>query len=194
MWMAITFLMALDLGLIFFTTFKCTRMARKPSTPPMTANLCWAMAALQLAILFTFLGRFPHHWRIRDDFEAGAVSGAFAVGQVASLVFGAVTILLALWLVTRAFPSVGKTERLARVVITSPFVDMRSSELSLTARELEVLEAMIEGRLSDQEIAEAFYISPSTAATHVRNILRKADLHNRRDLVLMYGASKVDQQ
>ena len=41
------------------------------------------------------------------------------------------------------------------------------------------------GKVSDQEIAETLFISTATAATHVRNILKKAGLHDRRQLVLI---------
>jgi DNA-binding CsgD family transcriptional regulator len=39
--------------------------------------------------------------------------------------------------------------------------------------------------LSGQEIADTLFISAATAGTHVRNILRKASLHDRRQLVLI---------
>ncbi len=65
------------------------------------------------------------------------------------------------------------------------------SELGLTARELEVLEVIVTGTLSDKDIADALYISPSTAGTHVKNIMRKADVSSRRDLVLL-AASNSD--
>jgi DNA-binding NarL/FixJ family response regulator len=103
-------------------------------------------------------------------------------------------ILIVLWLVTGVARSLGKTERLARVMISTPFVEVKTSELELTSRELEVLEAMTEGKFSDQQIADALSIAPSTAATHVRNILHKAGLHNRRDLVLFYGAARLAAQ
>ena len=54
----------------------------------------------------------------------------------------------------------------------------------LSPREHEVLGVMATGRMSDQEIAEALFISVATAATHVRNILRKTGLHDRRQLAL----------
>jgi DNA-binding CsgD family transcriptional regulator len=103
-------------------------------------------------------------------------------------------ILVVLWLVKKVFRSIGKTERLARVMITSSLVDVKASELGLTAREVEVLEAMAEGNLSDQRLAEVLNITPNTAATHVRNILRKAGLHNRRDLLHLYGAGIAESQ
>ena len=52
----------------------------------------------------------------------------------------------------------------------------------------------LDGYLSDQRIGDLLKISPSTAATHIRNILRKAALHDRRDLLLLYGAGIVDDR
>jgi DNA-binding CsgD family transcriptional regulator len=63
--------------------------------------------------------------------------------------------------------------------------DVSIDKLNLTAREREVLDVIAAGQLSDREIADALYISPATAATHVRNILRKAGLHRRNDLLLL---------
>jgi DNA-binding CsgD family transcriptional regulator len=58
-------------------------------------------------------------------------------------------------------------------------------EAALSVRELEVLDVIRKGVLSDHEISETLHISSATAATHVQNILRKTDLHNRRDLMLL---------
>jgi DNA-binding CsgD family transcriptional regulator len=48
----------------------------------------------------------------------------------------------------------------------------------LTAREVEVLRLVVEGR-SNGEIAAGLYISAKTASVHVSNILRKLDVANR---------------
>jgi predicted ATPase/DNA-binding CsgD family transcriptional regulator len=48
----------------------------------------------------------------------------------------------------------------------------------LTPRELEIIELLVQGR-SNQEIADALFISLRTAQTHVRNILGKLDLKSR---------------
>ena len=53
------------------------------------------------------------------------------------------------------------------------------------ARELEVLDVIRQGVLSDHDIGEALHISRATAATHVQNILRKTGLHDRRNLMLL---------
>lgn len=55
----------------------------------------------------------------------------------------------------------------------------------LTPREREVLEAIASGILTDRDLAEALFISPSTARTHVKNMLRKTGLTNRRELMLV---------
>ena len=70
----------------------------------------------------------------------------------------------------------------------SPAADLQSkiknqnSKIPLSQRELEVLRLLVEG-LSSKEIAERLVISFSTARTHVKNIYRKLDAHNRVQLV-----------
>lgn len=58
-------------------------------------------------------------------------------------------------------------------------------ELStLTEREQEVLLLVARGR-SNQEIAEALFISPHTAKTHVNRIMAKVGAHDRAQLVIL---------
>jgi len=52
----------------------------------------------------------------------------------------------------------------------------------LTARELQVLALLSEGR-TNREVATALHITPGTVATHVRHIFRKLDVDNRRQLL-----------
>jgi DNA-binding CsgD family transcriptional regulator len=49
---------------------------------------------------------------------------------------------------------------------------------NLTARELEVLRLLTQGR-STREISEALYISPRTATTHINNIFGKLEVSSR---------------
>jgi DNA-binding NarL/FixJ family response regulator len=49
---------------------------------------------------------------------------------------------------------------------------------TLTARELEILRLIVEGR-ENGEIAEILVISPSTAKNHVAHVLDKLGMHNR---------------
>jgi DNA-binding CsgD family transcriptional regulator len=53
-----------------------------------------------------------------------------------------------------------------------------ASQLNLTERELDVLRLVVEGK-SSREIAEALFISPRTATTHVANILAKLGVNSR---------------
>jgi DNA-binding CsgD family transcriptional regulator len=53
-----------------------------------------------------------------------------------------------------------------------------SNGYGLTARELDVLRHLADG-LSNPQIADALFISPRTAGTHVANILRKMEVENR---------------
>jgi DNA-binding CsgD family transcriptional regulator len=189
-WTLITLMMAVVVVLRLYSGALCARMATRSDIPPITKQLCWALTAIQVASLISFLGRFSSHLHSRPEWETRPKSGLFLIGQVASVAIAAIGILVVLWLVKRVLRSLGKSERIARIRITTPLVDVRTSDLGLTAREVEVVGVMVEGNLSDQEIADALHITPLTAATHVRNILRKAGLHNRRDLLFFYERVK----
>ncbi len=78
-----------------------------------------------------------------------------------------------------------QAERIAGAVSERIPTRAELAELGLTPRENEVIVVIASGKTSDQEIAEALFISPSTAATHVKNILRKTGLRSRRDLALL---------
>ncbi len=54
---------------------------------------------------------------------------------------------------------------------------------ALTGREIEVLQAVAQGRTS-REIGEMLYISENTVKNHVRNILDKLGLHSRGEAVM----------
>ena len=53
---------------------------------------------------------------------------------------------------------------------------------NLTARELDVLRALVEGR-SSREICAELYISPNTLRTHVQNLLNKLRVHSKLEAV-----------
>ena len=62
-------------------------------------------------------------------------------------------------------------------------VSADASSDTLSARELDTLKLIAEN-LSNQEIAEALYISITTVKTHVRNILLKLEAKNRNEAVI----------
>jgi DNA-binding NarL/FixJ family response regulator len=59
----------------------------------------------------------------------------------------------------------------------------RANMPHLTARELEVLKLVAEGR-ANREIARKLFISENTVKNHVRNILDKLQLHSRMEAVM----------
>jgi DNA-binding CsgD family transcriptional regulator len=73
------------------------------------------------------------------------------------------------------------------VAVLTGRLPLRASALQadLSVREREVLDLIRRGVLSDDDIGKTLHISPTTAATHVQNILRKTELHNRRDLMFL---------
>lgn len=54
---------------------------------------------------------------------------------------------------------------------------------ALTARELEVLETMVDGVTTNRSLAKTLGVSENTIKFHVRNILDKLHLHNRAQVV-----------
>jgi len=56
---------------------------------------------------------------------------------------------------------------------------------SLTEREGEILQLLAEG-IADKEIAQKLTVSFQTIRTHLRNIYRKLNVHNRTEAVLRY--------
>ena len=63
-----------------------------------------------------------------------------------------------------------------------PMIRERSVS-NLTQREIEVLKLVVNGD-TNQEIADALFISLRTAQTHVTNILRKVGVDSRAELAV----------
>jgi len=64
-----------------------------------------------------------------------------------------------------------------------PAAPAPSDQDTLTAREREVLELMVEGVTSNRKLAKRLGLSENTVKFHVRNILDKLRLHNRAEVV-----------
>lgn len=105
--------------------------------------------------------------------------------QIVLSLIGTITGVYAVTRLRSGLRQVEGAERMVSVLTESAPLDVSVSDWGLTARELQVLETIVAGRTSDEQIAEELYIATSTAATHVRNILRKAGLSNRMDLMLV---------
>lgn len=83
-------------------------------------------------------------------------------------------------------------ERMLGALTTNVPLRVDAGDWRLTDRESQVLATIVSGKTSDEQIAQALFISTATAATHVRNILRKSGLSSRFDLMLVGGRAAED--
>jgi len=71
--------------------------------------------------------------------------------------------------------------------------DERDEPDSLTPREQEVLELMVDGVTTNRKLAARLDVSENTVKFHVRNILDKLHLHNRAEVVGFALRNRLDQ-
>lgn len=114
------------------------------------------------------------------------LQGPWQLLQAAIGTLGAIVLLVVLRRHADAFEEDGAlVDRLGRDLLDRPGLEAAG----LTRREREVVDLMRSGLLADAELADALTISPATAGTHVRNIMRKLEVHDRRDVVLVGRSS-----
>jgi DNA-binding CsgD family transcriptional regulator len=147
-----------------------------------------ASAGASAACVLLGVTSFQHllHLATRDELVSSGW-GDMLLGPLAAV--RATTVVLAATLAVilglRHWTMLGKAQSMVDV-LTDRLLSRRSARQAvLSVREVEVHDLIKNGVLSDEEIGESLHISPATAATHVQNILRKTDLHNRRDLMLL---------
>ena len=152
---------------------------------PRIRTLAWALVAVSVAfVLFSLtrlaliaigLGWIPG--RLSQFLDSGWV----LVQSVITLGVGVFAVVV----IRRAARSLRESDRIISVLSERLMGETSLEDFSFTSRELEVLEVIAQGTLSDREISQILYISPATAATHVRNILKKSGVKSRRELVLL---------
>lgn len=113
--------------------------------------------------------------------------GRHFVGRVqAVLVVGGLFVLVpVLWILRKLTAEFATSEALTEKLVNRLPPGVTAESAGLTPRELEVVEAVAAGHVSDREIAEHLFISASTAGTHVRNIMRKTGVKRRGELALL---------
>ena len=94
-------------------------------------------------------------------------------------------VIPALVILRRLTKAFAKAERVVTAVTEQALAEGPLDPSDLTPREIEVIELIADGVLPDEELAERLFISRSTAATHVKNILRKTGAKNRRELMVL---------
>lgn len=152
---------------------------------PRLRTIAWLLVAVCGAYLLGTVQRLALQATRAGWLPADAFGFLLSDWQLVQSLVVTVLGLSGLYVLRRVWPHLRRSDRVVTVFTERLALDVSVSDLGLTARELEILEVIAEGRLSDQEIAEAFYISPATAGTHVKNIMRKAGVRSRRDLVLL---------
>lgn len=100
-------------------------------------------------------------------------------GGIIAIIFAALGIWLGLKL-TRP----RETVVIKEVTVSAPFQrnEARREELGITARELEILEAMAAG-FSNREIAERLYVSENTVKTHAGRLFDKLSARRRTQAI-----------
>ena len=109
-----------------------------------------------------------------------------AIGLVVLGLF-LLTTVIAIRAIRLSGAMVSKSERVLLAVSDDAGLDVAISELGLSAREYEVLHMLSEGRLTNGEIAEGLYLSPGSVGRYVNDILQKAGLTERKELLLIEG-------
>lgn len=160
---------------------------RAASTYPTSRlrTLGWLGALAIGVFLLVATQRLGIHLSLAGLLPEDVVEYLVSLGQLVLSLVAMVTIAASVYVIRRLGREVSRADRMVRILSNRIPEGMLVSNLGLTARELEVLEWMSEGKIADTEIAAVMSISPATAGTHVRNIQRKAGIGSRPDLVLL---------
>ncbi|MGI9604097.1 MAG: response regulator transcription factor [Acidimicrobiales bacterium] len=115
-----------------------------------------------------------------------SVGRQFVTNVQAGLVVAGLAVLVPILAVLRRLTTeFAQSEALAEALVGRLPTGVSVESAGLTPREVEVVATIGAGSVSDKEIADQLTISPATAATHVRNIMRKTDIKRRSDLALL---------
>ena len=151
--------------------------------------LTWAFAAVSLAFVLGAVTRAVAV-AVRQGWLSGRV-GDFLVGDwhlVQALMATGIGIA-GVVLVRKYASQVRAADRIAAKVSDHLLAGGSIEQFGLTNRELEVLAVIASGSTSDSQIADQLFISPATAGTHVKNILRKTGTKSRRELVFLVDSN-----
>lgn len=140
------------------------------------AALAAVLGMLAFGIVVNAAGVLDHVGALDHPRSLVAIELALSVAALAAGVFGYLVLTRSGRTLEQAIEVVANLRAGAVAGYSGP---------SLTPRERQVVRVVAEGGWRDEEIAVVLGMAPSTAATHVRNVLAKTGLHDRRDLVLI---------
>jgi DNA-binding CsgD family transcriptional regulator len=173
-----------NLALVVTLTIVAVSSARRASGRR-ARTLFWSLVVVGSALTVTVAQRL-----VAQLLELGALPPAFrwVVAPWWQFVVSLITTVLLLggvWLGLRVVRRLDEAERALSSLVTMLPGELPVGPDTFTNRELEVLGVLATGVRTDDEIAATLFISPHTAATHVRNIMKKSDLHSRYELTLL---------
>jgi len=121
--------------------------------------------------------------------------GSWFVGRIhATLVVGGLFVLVPVLVILRKLTiEFAQAESVTEALVNRLPDGLTMESAGLTPREIEVVTSIADGKVSDQQLADHLFISASTAATHVRNIMRKTDIKRRTDLTLLAVVDRDDR-
>lgn len=158
-------------------------LGRRAESPYLRA-LAWVVSAACAAFVLSALQRIAVQAVTAGWLPDVDLSEVTTGWQLLQSVMALGIAVAGFWALTRTWGAIGLSQQAASILAGRlPDVDLEDCEL--TAREQDVVEVIRDGVLSDREIAERLFIAPTTAATHVKRILRKTGLSSRRDLLLL---------
>lgn len=170
-----------------------TRHALRKATPR------YLKLSLGFFIMLQSLLWFGLMWRgLLDGAAMGFVgdpAASFARGPAQTVIGWLTLVFLLLLLVfgARLAAAVRRRETLISVISDGSPLDITLSDIDLTPRELDVLLAIQDGKLSNNELAEHLYVSPATVSTHVTKVMKKAGVSDRRELMLIVTGTRAKE-
>lgn len=172
-------------GVLFATMGVAALLAGRRDSSPRVGSLLLCLAIVCGAFTLGAVQRLALQAHRRGWFATLELEQLLLEFQLAKSAVAIVLGIAALMLFRRAIRELRRAEAVAAAFTSRLDAVPNIADLALTARELDVLEVISRCRLSDAEIAEDLQISPLTARTHVRNIMAKAKVSSRRDLLLL---------
>ena len=160
-----------DVGSVGSTLLDIALVATRLGQPAAAARLLGVATGVQEATGTLISGEVFHDERgpteTRERLGADAFAAGVAAGRALSTSAG---VAEALYLSpTAQAPEPEVRPAAGKVPVT----------IGLTPREREVLRALVSGKTSNRDIAEALFISPKTAGHHVDNIMAKLGVNSR---------------
>ncbi len=160
-----------DVGSVGSTLLDIALVATRIGQPTAAARLLGVAAGVQEATGALISGEGFHDERSLIETRASLGDEAFAAGLAAGKALSTSAGVAEALALTATAPAPNQDASLA--------ADPPRATLGLTPREREVLRALVSGKTTNRDLADALFISPKTAGHHVDNIMAKMGVNSR---------------